>query len=73
MLRFYRSIADEAILTKYVQYRFFASVYTKTLNLPATKFPAFVKKAKRLEHDKNIREVWVGVEVMFREKILIDL
>lgn len=47
----------EAKCMKFWQYREYASVYTKTLNLPSTKFPAYVKKTKRAEHDKNIREV----------------
>lgn len=40
-----------------LQCRQFASKYSKTLNMPITKFPAYVKKNKRAEHDGLIREV----------------
>lgn len=39
------------------QYRQYATTYSKTLNMPVTKFPAYVKQTKRPEHDKQIREV----------------
>lgn len=35
----------------------FTTIYTKTMNLPVTEFPLYVKKAKRPEHDATIREV----------------
>lgn len=41
----------------WLQCRQFATKYTKTLNMPVTKFPAYVKKTKRAEHDGLIREV----------------
>lgn len=37
-------------------YREYAT-YTKTLNLPKTTFPAYVKEKVRANHDKAIREV----------------
>lgn len=41
----------------YLQYRQYATKYTKTLNMPVTKFPAYVKKTQRPQHDGLIREV----------------
>lgn len=41
----------------WLQCRRFATSYSKTLNMPVTKFPAYVKKTKRAEHDELIREV----------------
>lgn len=38
-------------------YRQYATKYTKTLNMPVTKFPNFVKKTQRPKHDELIREV----------------
>lgn len=40
-----------------LQYRQYATSYTKTLNMPVTKFPAYVKKTQRPRHDGLIREV----------------
>lgn len=37
-------------------YREYAT-YSKTLNLPKTKFPIYVKDKVRADHDKAIREV----------------
>lgn len=56
MSLFYKTILNPSEISKCLRYRHFA-VYTKTLNLSSTKFPTFVKKAKRPDHDKNIREV----------------
>lgn len=56
MSLFYKIILNLSEISKCLKYRHYA-IYTKTLNLPSTKFPTFVKKAKRPEHDKNLREV----------------
>lgn len=52
-----RFVSDSMNRNCWLQCRQFATSYTKTLNMPVTKFPAYVKKNKRLEHDATIREV----------------
>lgn len=44
-----------------LQYRQYATKYTKTLNMPVTKFPAYVKKTQRQRHDELIREVRIDI------------
>lgn len=57
----------------WLQFRRYATIYTKTLNLPVTKFPIYVKKTKRAEHDGHIREVCEHkIQTNFLWKIQID-
>lgn len=56
----YRLFLNNEKCANLKQIREYATIYTKTLNLPTTKFPAYVKKTKRPEHDKKIREVKNG-------------
>lgn len=53
----YRLLLNNRRCANLKLFREYATIYTKTLNLPTTKFPAYVKKTKRPEHDKKIREV----------------
>lgn len=63
------SVLLSSVNRKYcLQCRQFASTYSKTLNMPITKFPAYVKKTKRAEHDKLIREVWLSKRQFPRRK-----
>lgn len=57
MTLFYRFLLCPTYRNGYFYCRHYASTYTKTLNMPVTKFPAYVKQTKRSEHDKQIREV----------------
>lgn len=59
MTLFYRFLLCSKFQNRSFQCRQYASTYTKTLNMPVTKFPAYVKQTKRPEHDKQIREVSV--------------
>lgn len=53
----YQNLLNQSGRRCWLQCRQFATVYTKTLNMPVTKFPLYVKKNKRPEHDGHIREV----------------
>lgn len=53
----YRISLNSYNQNSWLRWRQYATSYTKTLNMPVTKFPAYVKKNKRAEHDASIREV----------------